>query len=74
MTAPRPESSLSDFNPPKGFIYPFSLGHFHCIQRCTFAPTLAAVFDENMSPKLGRLIRSVDEEIARLWTSQPLAT
>ena len=43
------------------------------IHRRTLTPALAAVFDENMPPKLGRVIRKVDEEIARLWTSQPLA-
>lgn len=43
------------------------------IHRRTLTPTLAATFDKNMPPKLGRVIRSVNEEIARLWTSQPLA-
>ena len=71
--SPRPEASASDFNPAKETFRPFSLGHFHFIHRRTFTPTLAAIFDENMPPKPGRLIRSVDEEVARLWTSQPLA-
>ena len=42
--------------------------HWH-----TLTPTLAAVFDESMPTKLGRAIRSVEEQIGRLWTSRPLS-
>lgn len=56
-----------------GLFHPHSRGHFHFIHRRTLTPTLAAVFDGNMPPKLGRLSRSVDQESAKLWTSQPLA-
>ena len=43
------------------------------IYRRTLNPALSAVFDDNLPPKLGRIIRNVDQEIGRLWEGQPLA-
>ncbi len=43
------------------------------IYRRTLNPALAAVFDDKLPPKLGRIIRDVDQEIGRLWEGQPLA-
>ncbi len=43
------------------------------IYRRTLTPTLATVFDNKAPPKLGRVIRTLDDEIGKLWQGQPLA-
>ena len=43
------------------------------IYRRTLTPTLAAVFDNKMPSKLGRVVRTLDDEINKLWERQPLA-
>ena len=73
VTAPRSEASVSDFSPSNGTLppsFPWPLP-FHPPAHAHTNP--GAVFDGNMPPKLGRLSRSVDQESAKLWTSQALA-
>ncbi len=43
------------------------------IYRRTLTPTLAAVFDDKAPPRLGRVVRTLDDEIGKLWEGQPLA-
>ena len=43
------------------------------IYRWTLTPTLAAVFDRKAPARLGRIVRTLDDGIKRLWEGLPLA-
>ena len=43
------------------------------IYRRTFTPTLAVVVDNKAPPRLGCVVRTLDDEISKLWEELHLA-